>query len=164
MYVHLCAYAYMRTFCGMHIPHPQSCFAMQNLTTILDNKENASRQADEGGAHDVHARYAEAHVIAIDEAQFFDDLEEFCTRAADVDGKEIIVAGLDGDFMRRKFGQVLDLVPHADDVTKLTARCAKCAAPGLFSLRISAEKDTTLIGGKDKYLPVCRRHYAELST
>ena len=139
---------------------------MQSLTTILDNKENASEQMQEGAANDVYnvyARYAEAHVIAIDEAQFFDDLEDFCTRAADVDGKEIIVAGLDGDFKRRKFGQVLDLVPHADDVTKLTARCAKCSAPGLFSLRISAEKDTTLIGGKDKYLPVCRRHYFELS-
>ena len=129
---------------------------MSSLVRILDEKENMEHG-------DVYTQYALANVIAIDEAQFFSDLMEFCTRAADEDGKEIIVAGLDGDFRRRKFGQVLDLVPHADDVTKLTARCARCAAPGLFSLRISAEEDTTLIGGKDKYLPVCRKHYIEMS-
>lgn len=45
-------------------------------------------------------------VIAIDEAQFFGDLVEFCAAAADDDAKHVIVAGLDGDFQRRRFGQV----------------------------------------------------------
>lgn len=39
-------------------------------------------------------------VIGIDEAQFFDDLYEFCREAADHDGKIIVVAGLDGDYLR----------------------------------------------------------------
>lgn len=39
-------------------------------------------------------------VIGIDEAQFFDDLLDFCQGAADLDNKTIIVAGLDGDFLR----------------------------------------------------------------
>lgn len=39
-------------------------------------------------------------VIGIDEAQFFDDLLEFCQSGADIDNKTIIVAGLDGDFLR----------------------------------------------------------------
>lgn len=39
-------------------------------------------------------------MIGIDEAQFFDDLVDFCQTAADVDNKTIIVAGLDGDFLR----------------------------------------------------------------
>lgn len=39
-------------------------------------------------------------VIGIDEAQFFDDLYEFCCKAADEDGKTVIVAGLDGDYLR----------------------------------------------------------------
>ena len=129
---------------------------MPCLLPVLDEKENIDSQ-------NIITCYEEAHLIAIDEAQFFPDLLDFCTRAADEDGKEIIIAGLDGDFKRRKFGQVLDLIPHADNVTKLTARCAKCASPGLFSLRISSEEDTTLIGGKDKYLPVCRVHYNLLS-
>jgi thymidine kinase len=35
-------------------------------------------------------------VIAIDEAQFFPDLVEFCQEAVDHDGKHVIVAGLSG--------------------------------------------------------------------
>jgi hypothetical protein len=49
-------------------------------------------------------------VIAIDEAQFFSDLHEFCTVAANEDNKKVIVAGLNGDFRREKFGQVQS--PH----------------------------------------------------
>ena len=39
-------------------------------------------------------------VIGIDEAQFFEDLYDFCCTAADHDGKTVIVAGLDGDYLR----------------------------------------------------------------
>jgi len=39
-------------------------------------------------------------VIGIDEAQFFEDLYDFCCKAADHDGKIVIVAGLDGDYLR----------------------------------------------------------------
>ena len=39
-------------------------------------------------------------MIGIDEAQFFGDLYEFCCKAADDDGKTVIVAGLDGDYLR----------------------------------------------------------------
>lgn len=39
-------------------------------------------------------------VIGIDEAQFFDDLYDFCCQAADHDGKIVILAGLDGDYLR----------------------------------------------------------------
>ena len=50
--------------------------------------------------------YEETEVIAIDEAQFFPDLLKFCAQAADYDCKQVVVAGLDGDFMRKSFGQV----------------------------------------------------------
>jgi len=39
-------------------------------------------------------------VIGIDEAQFFEDLYDFCREVADHDGKTVIVAGLDGDYLR----------------------------------------------------------------
>jgi thymidine kinase len=51
-------------------------------------------------------QYQDFQVIAIDEAQFLPDLLEFCTAAADIDHKQILVAGLDGDFKRLRFGQV----------------------------------------------------------
>ncbi|KAL5581714.1 hypothetical protein UlMin_014156 [Ulmus minor] len=103
--------------------------------------------------------YEKLDVIGIDEAQFFDDLYDFCCKAADLDGKTIILAGLDGDYLRRSFGSVLDVIPLADTVTKLTARCELCGKRAFFTLRKSGDTRTELIGGSDLYMPVCRQHY-----
>lgn len=48
----------------------------------------------------VHDMCQQLDVIGIDEAQFFEDLYDFCCTAADHDGKTVIVAGLDGDYLR----------------------------------------------------------------
>ncbi|GJU91415.1 thymidine kinase [Tanacetum coccineum] len=98
-------------------------------------------------------------VIGIDEAQFFDDLYDFCSKAADHDGKTVIIAGLDGDYLRRNFGPVLDIVPLADTITKLTARCEVCGKRAHFTFRKTNETKTELVGGADMYMPVCRQHY-----
>ncbi|KAG8640509.1 thymidine kinase [Manihot esculenta] len=103
--------------------------------------------------------YQKIDVIGIDEAQFFEDLYDFCCKAADHDGKTIIIAGLDGDYLRRSFGSVLDIIPLADTVTKLTARCELCGKRAFFTLRKTEEIQTELIGGADVYMPVCRQHY-----
>lgn len=105
--------------------------------------------------------YDKLDVIGIDEAQFFEDLYDFCCNAADHDGKTVIVAGLDGDYLRRRFGSVLDIVPLADTVTKLTARCELCGRPAHFTLRKTEQTETELIGGADVYMPVCRQHYVD---
>ncbi|KAL2340373.1 hypothetical protein Fmac_008313 [Flemingia macrophylla] len=107
-----------------------------------------------------HQAYQKLDVIGIDEAQFFDDLYEFCCKAADEDGKTVIVAGLDGDYLRRSFGSVLHIIPLADSVTKLTARCELCGKRAFFTLRKTDQRETELIGGSDVYMPVCRLHYA----
>lgn len=39
-------------------------------------------------------------MIDIDEAQFLEDLNDFCCNAAYLDGKTLIFAGLDGDYLR----------------------------------------------------------------
>ncbi|KAL6281913.1 hypothetical protein ACE6H2_012842 [Prunus campanulata] len=103
--------------------------------------------------------YDQLDVIGIDEAQFFDDLYDFCSEAADHDGKKVIVAGLDGDYLRRSFGSVLDIIPLADSVTKLTSRCELCGKRAFFTLRKTEEMQTELIGGAEVYMPVCRQHY-----
>ncbi|KAK4343525.1 hypothetical protein RND71_036619 [Anisodus tanguticus] len=53
----------------------------------------------ECGDDQVKQRY-KVDVIGIDEAQFFYDLYDFCCNAADIDGKTVVVAGLDGDYLR----------------------------------------------------------------
>jgi len=100
-----------------------------------------------------------SEVILINEGQFFSDLEEF-VRVLLKNGKKIYVCGLDGDFERKKFGQILDLIPLCDKVTKLTSLCSICknGTAGIFSKRITLEKAQTVVGS-DNYIPVCRNCY-----
>jgi thymidine kinase len=98
-------------------------------------------------------------VILINEGQFFDDLYE-TVEIMLKNGKKVYICGLDGDFERKKFGQILDLIPLCDKVTKLTSLCSLCknGTLGIFSKRISLEKEQTVIG-TDNYIPVCRYCY-----
>ena len=54
---------------------------------------------------------------------------------------------------------MLDIIPLADTITKLTARCEICGKRAFFTLRKTDETRTELIGGSDVYMPVCRQHY-----
>ena len=97
-------------------------------------------------------------VIGIDEGSFFPDIVSFCEAQANA-GRDVIVASLDGDFQRKAFGDVVQLVPLAEEVTKLTAVCTGCAQPASFSRRLSAETAVEVIGGADKYIATCRKCY-----
>lgn len=98
-------------------------------------------------------------VILINEAQFFPDLIPFVKYMLKF-GKKIYLFGLDGDFERNKFGDILDLIPLCDNVYKLHALCALCknGRQGIFSKRISNETHQVLVGS-DNYIPVCRECY-----
>ncbi len=100
-------------------------------------------------------------VILINEGQFFPDLYNFVEdMISSVNNKKVYICGLDGDFKKQKFGEILDLIPLCDKVTKLTSICSLCknGNPGIFSKRISDEKEQTLVG-TDNYIPVCRICY-----
>ena len=75
--------------------------------TVLAESLRVRDVAQPIGAY--HIDVGHAQVLAIDEAQFFSDLLEFCVHAADADGKLVLVAGLDGDFRRQRFGQARPL-------------------------------------------------------
>ena len=105
-------------------------------------------------------KVATSEVILINEGQFFPDLEDF-VRLLLNNGKKIYICGLDGDFERKKFGNILDLIPLCDKVTKLTSLCSLCknGTPGIFSMRLTNETDQTVVGS-DNYIPVCRKCYS----
>lgn len=110
--------------------------------------------------------YIDAKLIMIEEGQFFPDLYEFVTEAVEVLGKDVIVVGLDGDSERRPFGKILDLLPLADKVTKLTSLCKRCGdgTAAIFSACVKGQKDGQIcVGGADMYEPMCRKHYLENS-
>ena len=100
-----------------------------------------------------------SQVVLINEAQFFKDLKLVITHMLS-EGKKIYVSGLDGDFKREKFGEILELIPICDKVTKLKSLCGFCkdGTPGIFSLRLTLEEEQKVIGS-DNYIPVCRKCY-----
>lgn len=61
---------------------------------------------------------------------------------------------------RRPFGQIAELLPHADVVTKLHASCFLCERPAHFTVRIAGGTAVTEVGGAAQYQPACRFHYA----
>uniref|UniRef100_F7DNI2 Thymidine kinase n=1 Tax=Ornithorhynchus anatinus TaxID=9258 RepID=F7DNI2_ORNAN len=79
-------------------------------------------------------------VIGIDEGQFFPDTVEFSEAMANA-GKTVIVAALDGTFQRKAFGTILNLVPLAESVVKLTAVCMECFRDASYTKRLGAEKE-----------------------
>lgn len=133
------------------------CLNVDNLTNIWYNNGEIDliEFADKSG----HKLIRESEVILINEGQFFNDLHNVVNDMLK-NNKVVYVCGLDGDFERKKFGQILDLIPLCDKVNKLTSLCSSCknGTPGIFSMRITNEKEQTVIGSEN-YLPVCRMCY-----
>lgn len=130
------------TILSTHDQHKIPCFSFTTLSSSLSNPEISNAQ-----------------VILINEGQFFEDLFQTVSQFLQ-QSKKIYIAGLDGDFERKKFGTILDLIPLCDKVTKLASLCSKCkdGTPGIFSMRLTHEKQQTLVGA-DNYIPVCRNCY-----
>lgn len=96
--------------------------------------------------------------VGIDEGQFFKNLVKYCDKWAN-SGKIVIVSGLDSTFQRKPFGDILQLIPIAEKIEKLTAVCQKCGEDASFSKRTIKSDEVELIGGSDKYIAVCRTCY-----
>ena len=151
---------YSETHIATHTGIRTPCFAVSHLIRDVLSEQD-TRGESPATPSNISQRYASSRIVAIDEAQFFGkDLIEFCTRAADDDAKTVVVAGLDGDFLRGKFGHVLDMVPVADSVIKLHATCAVCGERAVFSKKIHGDLERQEeLGGGDKYVAVCRTHF-----
>jgi thymidine kinase len=101
-------------------------------------------------------------VVAVEEAQFFDEgIVEVCRRLADA-GYEVIASGLDMDFKGEPFGPMPGLLAEADEVTKLRAICARCGREASRSQRLidgrpaPVSAPTILIGAEESYEARCR--------
>jgi thymidine kinase len=104
-------------------------------------------------------------LIAVEEAQFFDEgIVDACRSLAD-SGYQVIVAGLDMDFRGRPFGPMPNLLAEADEVVKLRAICAICGRDASRSQRLidgkpaPASAPTILVGAQESYEARCRQHH-----
>ena len=104
-------------------------------------------------------------VVAIDEAQFFnDDIIQICQKLAD-DGIRVIVAGLDTDFRGEPFGPMPILMAKAEKVDKLHAICVICGEEASRTQRLVNGKPANysdpvvIVGASEMYEARCRKHH-----
>ena len=103
-----------------------------------------------------------ADVVAIDEAQFFDNgIVQVCNTLAN-NGVRVIVAGLDMDYLGNPFGPMPALCAIADNVYKTRAICVRCGSLANYSFRSVGTEGQVLLGEKQEYQPLCRTCYQEL--
>jgi thymidine kinase len=96
-------------------------------------------------------------VVGIDEANFFGpDLAEVASQLAD-SGKQVMVAGLDTDYMGRPFPPMPELLCLAESITKTLAICMRCGNPAKHTQRLVESTDLIVVGAGGMYEARCRR-------
>lgn len=103
--------------------------------------------------------WREFDVIGIDEGQFFTDIVWFAELAANAH-KIVIISSLQGTFLRGPWRNITELIPLCEKVQKLSAICKLCKENASFTFRTADKSVTTMIGGADMYMPLCRDCHA----
>jgi len=98
----------------------------------------------------------ETEVVGIDEGQFFDqELPAVCCTLAD-QGKRVLVAGLDQDYLGKPFEPIPQLLAIAEYITKTLAICMVCGAPANHTQRLVESSERVLVGAQGTYEARCR--------
>jgi thymidine kinase len=105
------------------------------------------------------------HCVLVDEAQFLtrDHVLQLC-RVSDDLGIPVLCYGLRTDFQGNLFEGSAALLALADSLVELKAVC-ECGRKATMNLRVDAEGHAvaagaqTEIGGNDRYVALCRRHF-----
>jgi thymidine kinase len=99
----------------------------------------------------------DTEVVGIDEGQFFDsELPAVCNTLAD-QGKRVIVAGLDQDYLGKPFEPMPQLLAIAEYITKTLAICMVCGAPANHTQRLVVSSARVLVGAQGTYEARCRQ-------
>jgi thymidine kinase len=122
---------------------------------------------------DLHAIVADqlrsgpVHCVFVDEAQFLDETQVWqLGHVADRLGIPVMCYGLRTDFQGRLFPGSRALLALADDLREVRTIC-RCGRKATMVVRLGPdgkvlrEGAQVEIGGEDKYVSLCRRHWEE---
>jgi thymidine kinase len=104
-------------------------------------------------------------VVAIDEAQFFNDEITSVVQALADRGIRVIVAGLDTDFRGEPFGPMPVLMVQAEQVDKIHAICIVCGDGAPRTQRLidgqpaHFNDPVVIVGASELYEARCRDHH-----
>lgn len=125
------------------------CISIINIEDFLNENNNKDNN-----------KLKNINYVFINEAQFFPNLFKnvnFILKNLNIN---VILCGLDLDFKKNKFGEILHLIPYADKVYKLTGKCnnKNCLNPSIYTHRIVDIKEQLLIGN-NVYMALCNECY-----
>jgi thymidine kinase len=130
-------------------------------TEIVSHNANSIQSTPVQSSLHILLMNDDADVIGIDEAQFFDaELVYVCQTLAS-QGKRVIVAGLDMDYLGVPFGPIPALMSTAEYVTKVHAVCMVCGDPASHSFRKTTDASLVMLGEQDTYEARCRHCFNE---
>lgn len=141
---------------------------VQVFKPALDDRYSASEIVSHGdqrmpsetvaGASEILEKLdGRTQVIGVDESNFFGpELVEIATQLAD-EGKQVIVAGLDTDYLGRPFAPMPALLCIAESITKTLAICMRCGQPAKHTQRLVESSDLIVVGATGMYEARCRR-------
>ncbi|HLJ45360.1 MAG TPA: thymidine kinase [Bryobacteraceae bacterium] len=96
-------------------------------------------------------------VVGVDESNFLGpELVDIASQLADT-GKQVIIAGLDTDYMGRPFVPMPTLLTLAESITKTLAICMRCGNPAKHTQRLVESDDLIVVGAAGMYEARCRR-------
>ena len=121
------------------------CHSIINLLEFIKNEDTRNLIID-------------SSYIFINEAQFFKNLKESIIELTETLNKEVILCGLDLDYKKEKFGEILDLTVMTNKVFKLTGKCHNCNLESEFTHRVIDSNEIILIG-TNEYIPLCNICY-----
>ena len=146
-----------RNLCSKDLASPPSI----TKTTETINLLTLSSLRDLVDVPSCAAQVAAADVICIEELQFYSATVDVIKHLVDTCHKHVVCAGLIADYTRSPFGDILQLIPIADELVHLKALCTVCndGTLGVFTQRLSNEQSQIHVGECNAYRTVCRNHY-----
>ncbi|MDK2950623.1 MAG: thymidine kinase [Kosmotogales bacterium] len=102
--------------------------------------------------------------VFIDEIHFFDEGLVDVVQSIILSGVDVYCSGLDMSFKHRPFETTIKLMGIADEIVKNKAVCNICGEyKAVVTHKINNNDDELEVGGREKYIAVCRDCYVKLN-
>jgi thymidine kinase len=136
-------------------PHIDTRYSNSEIVSHSDNR--LPSEVVENAAQILERLDWRTQVVGVDESNFFgSDLVSIATQLAD-SGKQVIIAGLDTDYLGRPFEPMPELLCLAESIVKMLAICMRCGNPAKHTQRLVDSSDRIVVGATGLYEARCRR-------
>jgi thymidine kinase len=136
-------------------PHIDTRYSPVEIVSHSDNR--LPSEVVENAAQILERLDWRTQVVGVDESNFFgSELVNVATQLADT-GKQVIIAGLDTDYLGRPFEPMPELLCLAESIVKTLAICMRCGNPAKHTQRLVESADRIVVGATGMYEARCRR-------